>query len=136
MTSKTNIKKYGLLPHSFKKIGIILLITSVVMQGAILLFHLQTASYKEWMQLSLKTIFVFGLLFVAWSEDKEEDEMTIVLRLKAISFSFLATVFFVLFKPFADILFDQKGDVVSGTEVAIIMLLGYLLMYHLKKSGR
>lgn len=89
-SKKQNITGAGLLPAYFKKIGIVIVLITIV---PVIVFK---ALNIEFIQAQKKTFeqfmvipFILGLFFVAWAKDKFEDEMSLLLRLKAIGFSFI-----------------------------------------------
>ena len=91
---------------------------------------------KELFRVLTLNAFILGLLFVAWSKDKVEDEMTVSIRLKAMSWTFTWAVIYVIITPFIDLLFkDPIGDL-TGQQVVMSMLFVYLIMYYLQKLGR
>jgi len=80
--------------------------------------------------------FILGLLFVAWSRDKVEDEMTVSIRLKAMSWTFIWAVLYVIITPFIAFLFKDLNVRLTGQQVVMSMLFVYLTMYYLQKLGR
>ena len=76
------------------------------------------------------------MLFVAWSKDKVEDEMTVAIRLKAMAWTFGWAVLYVIVKPIVDLLFKDPIQDVTGQQVVMSMLFVYLIMYYLQKIGR
>src|SRR6476646_4096201 len=83
----------GLLPNQFKKVGIAVMLLAVVPAVIIKVIHLPlTPSNKEVVRLLTMNAFILGLLFIAWAKDRVEDELTVQIRLKAMSWAFLWAV--------------------------------------------
>lgn len=137
MESKINKKEPGLLPKYFKKIGLVLMILAFVPAVVVKSMNIEMVqSQKELFRIFTLNAFILGLLFVAWSKDKIEDEMTVAIRLKAMAWAFSLAVLYVIVKPFVDLLFKDPIQVLTGQEVVISMLFVYLIMYYLQKIGR
>ena len=84
-------KPIKLLPTYFKKIGLGLIILCVIVPIAFKLFHFQIESAKkEMIKTITKDIVIIGMVFIAFSRDKVEDELTMLLRTKAL----ISAVFF------------------------------------------
>ena len=83
------------------------------------------------------SIFLMGLLLIVLSRDKEEDELTIYIRLTAMLDMFIFAVIYVIIKPFLIVLMFQSAFIdVTGQQLVTLMLVGYLISYYLKKSNR
>ena len=137
MESKINSKKPRLLPGYFKIIGLGLMILAFAPEVIIILNKVSIlAPQKELLKLITKSVFILGLLVIALSKDKIEDEMTFTIRLNAMAWAFLFAVFMVITEPFVDILLSGSADVISGTHIVVLMLGFYLLMYYLLKLKR
>lgn len=93
-------------------------------------------SQKELFRVFTLNAFIVGLLFVAWSRDKVEDEMTIAIRLKSMAFTFSWAVFDVIAKPIVDLLFKDPIQDLTGQQVVMSMLFVYLIIYYVQKIGR
>jgi hypothetical protein len=127
----------GLLPHYFKKVGITVMLLAFVAAVVVKTLNIQvTAGNKEVFRLLIMNGFILGLLFVAWAKDKIEDEMTVAIRLKAMGWSFIWAVLFVIIKPFVHILFKDPVSDLKSQELVLSMLLVYMLMYYAQKKGR
>ena len=119
-TLKTDfMKKNYLLPHNFKLIGMIMLVPFLVACIWLLLgpgeaewftvnvpalFTLDIASTSEWFGMTVtdpvNEISMLGLLvslvFIALSKEKDEDEMTAVVRMRSFVWSFWCTAILLL----------------------------------------
>lgn len=87
-------QKLKLLPSYFKLIGLGLLIAAFVPEAIVLLnhMHLQKTG-KELVELLTKAVFIIGLLFIASSRDRNEEERLMDIRLRSFISAFLYAVF-------------------------------------------
>jgi hypothetical protein len=137
MESKRNKKEAVLLPKYFKKIGLVVMILAFAPAVIVKSMNIEILqSQKELFKVFTLNAFILGLLFVAWSKDKVEDEMTIAIRLKAMAWSFSWAVFYVIVMPIMDLLFKDPLQDLTGQQVVMSMLFVYLIMYYLQKTGR
>ena len=79
-----------LLPVYFKKFGLVLVLLTIAIPVA---FKLSSAevllSNKDLLKIITKSLFMIGLTIIGFSKDKIEDEMTMIIRMKAIIMSFI-----------------------------------------------
>ena len=137
MESKRRKKELVLLPAYFKKIGLAIILLSFVPAVVIKSMDFKLVQIqRELFRVFTLNAFLLGLLFIAWSKDKVEDEMTFNIRLKSMAFTFAWTVLYVVFKPIVDLLFKSTIGSVTGQEVVMNMLFVYLILYYLQKLGR
>lgn len=137
MESKKRKNGPILLPVYFKKIGLAVMVlafvpATIVKSMSVELMQTQKDLYRV---LTFNAL-ILGLLFVAWSKDKVEDEMTVSIRLRAMAWSFTTTVLYVIFRPIVDLVFKDPIGTIMGQELVFCMLFGYLVMYYLQKRGR
>ena len=113
------MKQNYLLPHGFKRVGLIMLVPFLVACIWLLcgpcegdwfivdvpaLFTLDIASTSEWFGMTVtdpvNEICMLGLLvslvFIALSKEKDEDEMTAVVRMRSFVWSFWCTAILLL----------------------------------------
>ena len=137
MESKRHKNEVALLPKYFKKIGLVVMILAFVPAVVVKSMNVETVqSQKELFRIFTLNAFILGLLFVAWSKDKVEDEMTVAIRLKAMAWTFSWAVLYVIVKPIVDLLFKDSIQDLTGQQVVMTMLFVYLIMYYLQKIGR
>lgn len=91
---------------------------------------------KELFRTLTLNAFILGLLFVAWSRDRVEDEMTVFLRLKSMSWAFIWAILYVIMNPFIDLIFKDPIGILTAQQMLLSMLIVYLIMYYLQKNGR
>ncbi|OQP52506.1 hypothetical protein [Niastella populi] len=137
MESKKCKKEPFLLPEYFKKVGLVVMISAFVPAIIIKAMSVEMIqSQKELFHVFTLNAFILGLLFVAWSKDKIEDEMTVFIRLKAMALTFTSAVLCVIIVPFIDLLFKNPIANITGRQVVMSMLFFYLMMYYFQKRGR
>lgn len=137
MESKASKKEAVLLPKLFKKIGLIVMILAFVPAVIVKSMNIEMLpSQKELFRAFTLNAFILGLLFVAWSKDKVEDEMTVAIRLKAMAWTFNFAVLCVIVKPIVDLLLKDPIQDLTGQQVVMNMLFVYLIMHYLQKIGR
>lgn len=137
MEIKMNKIEATLFPKYFKKIGLGLMILAFVPAVIVKSMNIEMVqSQKELFRVLTLNAFILGLLFVAWSKDKIELEMTVAIRLKAIAWTFNWVVLCIIVKPFIDLVFNDSIQDATGQQVVMMMLMSYLAMYYLQKNGR
>ena len=130
-------KPIKLLPQYFKKVGLGIIILCVLVPLAFKLLHIQTApAKKEMIKHLAKDIFMIGLMFIAFSRDKIEDELTMLLRMKAlisgVMFTFIYIVVADVFNLFVSepIIVDNAFKIMTQ---CVVMQISY---YQLAKLNR
>ncbi len=130
-------KEPVLLPGYFKMIGIALMIVAFAVAFSFKSMNVAMGiEQKELLRELTINGFILGLLFFASSRDKVEDELTLLIRLKSMSWTFVWAVFLVIVSPIVDLLFDDAIEPLSGQQVVGSMLCGYLIMYNWQKRNR
>jgi hypothetical protein len=130
-------KQPKLLGVHFKKIGIVVMVLSILPGLIIKTMHITLMESQKDLFKSLSySIFLMGLLLIVLSRDKEEDELTIYIRLTAMLDMFIFAVIYVIIKPLIVLMFQSAFIDVTGQQLVTLMLVGYLISYYLKKSNR
>jgi hypothetical protein len=130
-------KEPVLLPGYFKMIGLAVMILACIVAISFKSMNVAVGiEQKELLRELTMNAFILGLLFLASSRDRVEDELTILIRLKSMSWTFVWAVFLVIVTPIVDLLFDDAIDPLSGQRVVGSMLCGYLIMYNWQKRNR
>lgn len=134
--SKSTNSIAALFPNYFKKIGLGMILTSiaVVLITKFLAVEI-TETQKEIYKSIFFDVFILGLFFIAWSKDKIEDEMTLLIRLKAIGFTFMTSVFYLILRPLVDIILGDTPNDMSAPELMMFMLFMYILFYKMQKRS-
>lgn len=119
------------LPHTYRKIGVILVIISLLMMisSKIITYDFDTTTLK----FLSKRIILIGLLIIAISKEKVEDEMIRTIRGQAFSMAFVAGVVYTLIQPLLNYivaLFVEK-DKEPFTDVGDFQVLWFLLTMYL-----
>jgi hypothetical protein len=113
-------------------IGIILI--ALLTGLSIKLMHIEIMpTHKAFFKVFTLNGFILGLLFVALAKEKVEDEMIAQMRSKAMSQTFIWAVLYVILTPFVDLIFKDPIQNLTGQQVVIAMLFGYLLNYYSQK---
>ena len=137
MNKSKDLIPIRLLPTRFKIWGVIIIIAAII--PAIIIHqtdsHLSPAG-KDLLKAITFGIFTVGLSFIAWAKDKIEDELTFLIRLKAMAYSFGLAVFYAAFQPFANALVGNGVAEMSSYQLVFTMLLAYLFMYYVQKWRR
>ena len=123
-------------PNYFKKIGLgIILLAVAVPVGAKLLSYEFVGEEKDFYKVITFNVLILGLFFIAWARDKFEDEMTMQIRMKAIGFTIMTTVFYMILRPIIDLLLQDPVTEMSAQELMIFILLMYIIFYKLQKRS-
>ena len=128
------------LPNSFLKIGAIVVVISI----AVMFFRaFVMEGDTEWLKEITKKALLVGMLIMSLSRDKEEDEMTIALRMQSYAIAFVVGVIYALIMPYIE--YGVSNIVHGGGEtyknlgdfqVLLFMLMIQLLFYHNLKRYR
>ena len=130
-------KKLGLFPQYFKKIGLLIVVSTLATGISIKIFGIQfSPSTKELIKTLASSLMILGLLFIAWAKDKVEDELTILIRLKSLAWSFFTAMLYVIIRPYADLMISGEYKELSAKELVLVMLFGFLFMNFLQKRSR
>ncbi|MBT8243945.1 hypothetical protein [Winogradskyella sp.] len=128
------------LPHIFMTVGIAIILLALVMMF-VRAFVMDGDT--EWLKLLLQKTLLVGMLFMSVSRDKEEDELTVKLRMQSYSWAFIVGVVYALVMPYVE--FGVSNMVHSGGElykdlgdfqVLLFMLMVQLMCYHTLKRYR
>ncbi len=125
-----------LLPTKFKKVAYCLMASSILIiplsLSKVITFEKETA------QTILSSGILLSFLLLALTRDKVEDELTLVIRLKALAASFIYGVGYVLIGPFVSLLFDGEFvyENIGMEGLLITMFLFYFGILRLMKKNR
>jgi hypothetical protein len=137
MENENYKKEPVLLPVYFKKIGLAVMVLAFVATISVRTMNVQWGiGQKEMFREFTLNGFILGLLLLACSRDKVEDEMTVLIRLKSMSWTFIWAVLYVIISPIFDLLFDDVISNLTGKQVVGSMLFVYLIMYNWQKKIR
>lgn len=118
-----------LLPNYFRKVGIALLIISIITLLALGFFVDGTAIIKE----VAKKIILVSLLLIALSREKIEDELIEKLRGQAYSFAFVCGVIYALIQPLINYLTAAvvRPEKAIFAELSVFIILWFMLVVYL-----
>ncbi len=130
-------KQPKLLGVHFKKIGVVVMVLSMVPGLIVKTMHIVVMeSQKDLLKSLSYSGFLLGLLFIALSRDKVEDELTIHIRITSMQEMFIFAVIYVMIKPLIVWVLQSPFTDVSGQQLVALMLVGYLISFYLKKLNR
>ena len=130
-------KQPKLLGVYFKKIGVVVMVLSMVPGLIVKTMHIVVMeSQKDLLKSLSYSGFLLGLLFIALSRDKVEDELTIHIRITSMQEMFIFAVIYVMIKPLIVWVLQSPFTDVSGQQLVTLMLVGYLISFYLKKLNR
>ena len=128
-------KDIRLLPTYFKKIawGIMLLTVLFAVLSLSKIINID----KKIIRLIIESSLLISLLLLALTRSKIEDELTLRIRLKAFTASFVYGVLFVIIGPFINLLFGDKS-LMTGNVFALLvsMFTFYFIMMFIMKRNR
>jgi predicted neutral ceramidase superfamily lipid hydrolase len=121
----------ALLPVKFKYAGYVLAVSAflaaVLINVTGLIGNFEKSSV---LFVAIRCLILAGLFLVAVSQDKVEDELVGLIRLKAFELSFRWGVLYVII----DSIFPSAGIGMSGFSLVFSMLILYLLVFNSKKK--
>ena len=121
-------KVFRLFPFWIKYLGIVLSIASI-------LFHWKTLSDEPTILHSFWEFgLVIGLILICLSNERNEDEMTMSIRLNAIFISFFTGILAHLFIVLIEILDGGNVNSYNSLFVTIYMLIMYVIIFHITKK--
>ncbi len=134
-TMKKNLMELSLLPVQFKKVGIGLLLISVIIN---ITGKSQVLAVEGELLKSIATIgLLISFLLLAISKDKIEDELTIKIRMTALATAFLFGVLEVIFQPIVHLIIEgEYFSEMNGTSMLIRMFLVYFAISFILKRRR
>ncbi|MFN5415225.1 MAG: hypothetical protein ACK5BM_08455 [Bacteroidota bacterium] len=130
-------KQPKLLGVHFKKIGVVVMVLYMVHGLIVKTMHIVLMeSQKDLLKSLSYSGFLLGLLFIALSRDKVEDELTIHIRITSMQEMFIFAVIYVTIKPLIVWVLQSPFTDVTGQQLVTLMLVGYLISFYLKKLNR
>lgn len=133
---KNNHSENKLLPLYFKKIALSILVFSIifVLLGAFKIIHIE----KETAKAIGTTGLLLSCLIFAVTKNKIENDATLILRYKALSFSVLFVTLFTIITPFINLISEGKFEVSVKVTQVFFMLFGYyfLIFYSMLRRSK
>lgn len=123
------LRKFKLLPNSYKTIGFGLMILSVI---SLIILSFLTGEL-EFMKSLAKNCFLISMLIISISKDKVEDEFTIQLRAKSYSLAFVIGVIYAIIQPYVNYFVSSviKPEKVIFAEFDSFVILWFMLAIQL-----
>ncbi|WP_138434255.1 hypothetical protein [Winogradskyella algicola] len=83
----------------------------------------------EWVRFGFRKALLVGLLVIALSKEKTEDEMIVSLRAKSFRLAFILAVLYALIQPIVDVLvFNLLGKPISSSSFSYFQVLSFMLI--------
>ena len=139
--SKKN-EQFFLLPAGYKLPGYLILLVGIIglawkkiaSIGLVFAGNLGKPEKPDAVKIMLYIIVVLGLILIAWTREKVEDELIVHMRLKAMGMAFILGIVYVVTIPFIDLLGGHIPAVLTSTQLIIGMLLIYLVSFSIQKK--
>lgn len=126
-------KQSSRLSYKVKYVGLAIVILMLMFFAAMLAETFTIApDRKELVKNAVFSFLLFGLFLIAFAREKIEDERSISLRIRAFATSSGVAVFYVIFKPWINLLLKMPMEV-TGQEIVLFMLLSFIFTYNLQK---
>ena len=127
------------LPRYFKTLGIVLFALSFLFMFLKSSFPEYTSIIKE----GAKKVMVVAMLFMSMAKDKEEDELTILLRGQSYAVAFVLGVIYAWVMPYVEFgvsnLVNSEAEAfkdLGDFQILIFMLMIQLMYYYILKRNR
>ena len=128
-------KPLNLLPNYFKKIGLGFILATVVFVVSVKISGIHpTAEKKEMMKTISRDVVLLGMMLIAFSKEKDEDELTMLIRMKALASAF---VYIVIFKIVSDVFGIIDQELIENMNGYFFqMMIWYFFIYYSAKLLR
>ena len=126
-----------LLPNYFKKIGLGVIILTIL--GGIFYkgSHIVISTEKkDILKHCVKDLFLIGLVFIVFAKDKIEDELTQLIRMKALIAAFIYGITFMICGDIIYMIFQEPMQVYDSFGLYLQTFLMYLIYYNFAKLSR
>lgn len=124
----------GLLPVYFKAVGLFILLFCLLQAIAFNVFHPAILTKDESMSI-VKYGVLLGLLFIGWAQHKKEEPSNLIIRAKALTYSVLTSILFVIVNPVIDKIMDNPQEAIMGTSILTQLLLMYIFAEWTLRKG-
>lgn len=128
-------KPINLLPSYFKIIGLGLVIGSTILGISIKYFQFITIQ-KEILKPILLDVWIIALSFIAFAKDKVEDELTMLLRMKAIIAGVVFGLTFVVASDIFSLIIQEPMEKMTSYGIIIQILIMNIIYYNSFKLFR
>ena len=114
------------LPNKFKIVGLVLFITSLI-AVLVIAIYLRNSEYNNLSKRIASTLAIAGLLMIAVSREKIEDELIAKIRMQSYHYAVVGTVIFYGILPFIDFAFESISSslpkIQGSADVSILLTL-------------
>lgn len=137
MKTLEKMNEMDLFPNYVKKLGIGLMLLGFI-PAAIAKFRNTSfiIAHQQTFYIITMNLFILGLFCIAWAKDKKEDERSIHIRMRSISWTFMFAIFYIISGPIIELMFGGGMFSLSGQQVVVTMLIVYISMYYIQKNGK
>ena len=118
------VNQIKLLPRYFKLVGLVVILVCIVIRYSGIEMSLQNRSYTT-------SALFLGIVIIAFSRNKIEDELSNLLRLKVLVAAFLFGVFEVILSPVFEYQFNLSGLGGDSGKLIFKMLTMYFCFFYL-----
>jgi hypothetical protein len=126
-----------LLPNYFKKIGLVIIILVLGFTFFIELSKIKVLIIqKETAKTILINSVIIGLIFIALAKEKLEDEQIMSLRFKAMGYTFLSAVLYIVIISLFNLILGVIAKSLDGQELVLAMLIAYFPYFFMIKKWR
>lgn len=115
----------NLLPFYFRNIGLFIILLALL--SLFSLFSETAQAHKEVYEVFFQSTLLIGSLFIAIAKGRTEDEMTMLLRIKAYSGTFLFGVFYFVANQIFSLLTESKS--IESSQLILAMLIYYFTSF-------
>lgn len=123
-------------PNYFKKVGLALIFLILLIAIAMKMLGVTLApGTKELVRVVFKNAGLLGLLLIALSKDKVEDEMILYIKLRTMAASFMFGSILIIGDSFIELISTGHGTGISGPRVVVAMLCYYIAMFYFAKRN-
>ena len=134
---KNDTKTIRLLPNYFKWIGFAMMVFVGLLLLGIKLFKVELLqNQKEALMIFTSRFFLLGLFVIALARDKVEDELILLLRLKAMGFIFTVVIVTVIIQPIIDLMWKDSIQNMTPVYLVLRMLIAYHIFFFFLKKFR
>ena len=127
------MKSHILFPNRYKKIGLIIIILSILIPIAWHFLSPSTFPDKNLVKKLMKLFVFTGFTFLIFSKEKVEDEFITIGRLRAGAISFFTIITLIILRLFVSLFTDSFAQ--STESIILQQCIFYLVFFQLYKSG-
>lgn len=128
-------KKVTGFPNYFKKVGLFIIIFSIVFIILAGTFKFNfTEDYKPLVGELLFSAIIFGLIIIILANDKIQNEAALQLKLRAAFSALLFGAVFSIIWPLGDVIFSDYESDFNAKQLMLTMLFFYLFTYYTQRK--